>query len=81
MADYDLKDARWTCIFLREGDCLRRLPFDLVRWNVDQDPDAKKEIVPAGTLVVDAQKVYERVWIVDEVPFAGRKGKHDFGEP
>jgi hypothetical protein len=80
MSNYDIRDARWTCIFLREGGNLRRLPFDIVRWNVDQDPHAPKEIVPSMTHP-DTQKVFEKVWTVDEVPFAGRKGKHDFGEP
>ena len=59
---------------------MRRLPFDLVRYNVDQNPDAPKEIVLSVTHP-DTKKVFEKVWIVDEVPFAGRRGKHNFGEP
>lgn len=68
MSNYEQSGNRYTAIFLREADgTYRRLPFDLVRFNVDDHPDQKREIVPRGD---DEGKVFEKVWLVDQVPYA-----------
>lgn len=70
----------------------RKLPFEICRFNADVDPDAKEVLVPTGIddypskgLGTDAtpvrqevDKVYEKIWIVDSIPF---KDKSWFGRP
>jgi len=93
MADYNLADARFTAIFVRakkdpgDKDVYVRVPFELVRFNVDLHPDADAQIIPIGSPSIsqsgvkpDSAKFYENIWIVDNVPFsASRGGKHWFG--
>lgn len=72
MSDYVSSGNRYTAIFLeREDGTLIRLPFDLVRFNVDVEPNASRNIVPAGA---DTSKVFERVWITREIPWQGKVG-------
>ena len=92
MANYRMRDARYTSIWVREtppGVEPKRFtlaPFELVRYNVDSNPSAEPVIQPIGVQfgtkkAVTSQKVYEDVWFVDAVPFhVGREGKHDFGK-
>jgi hypothetical protein len=88
MADYAQKGNRYTAIFVIESDkggkkTYRRNPFDLVRFNVDADPDAPQEIVPLGPVagndggISETDKIYEKVWIVETAPWVG---KQDFGK-
>lgn len=93
MADYRLADARFTAIFVRAGhdpgdkELWIRVPFELVRFNVDVNPSVEPVIVPIGETYFsttgvkpDSPKIYEKVWFVDQVPFAAsRGGKHMFG--
>lgn len=94
MANYRMQDARWTMILVRRpqhgGDDLWEVaPFELVRFNVDSDPDAPQQVVPIGqsnTAVTvggtkqDSPKIYEKIWFVDTVPWRpGANGKHYFG--
>ena len=94
MADYTQVGNRWTAVYAIERqsngpNTYRKLPFELVRFNVDSDPDAKEVIVPDGDQfesfdnygagatpsnkqAKDDQKVYERIWIVDGIPFAAK---------
>jgi hypothetical protein len=90
MADYKQEGNRYTAIFVIESDrggkkTYRRNPFDLVRFNVDTDPDAPQEIVPVGPQsgvgLNDSDKIYENVWVVETAPWhPGRGGKQDFGK-
>lgn len=73
MSDYKQDGNRWTMILIRkklpDGKfATERATFDLVRFNVDTDPDVKPVIVPLGT-GGDRGKLFERVWTVDEAPF------------
>ena len=103
MGNYATKDARYTAIYRREErvekggkrEVFFLVPFELVRYNVDQAGEQDQVIVPvgqpvktpqpntqtaAGIVEIDSEKVYEKIWIVDVVPFGiGRGGKHDFG--
>ncbi len=95
MANYAMKDNRFTAIYRREirtGKGGRKeevfflVPFELVRHNIDVPGEQEQVIVPIGRQIsvpgakVD-EKVYEKIWIVDVVPFhVGRGGKHDFGK-
>ncbi len=93
MADYNIRDARFTAIFVKERvdpggtDLYVRVPFELVRFNVDVDPDAPAQIVPVGSPMVpvsgvkpDSPKIYEKIWITDTVPFKpGSGGRVWFG--
>ena len=96
MGDYKLADARFTAIYLRlpqhgkEDDLFELVPFELVRFNVDENPSAEAVIVPIGQKISvnpsgtppDHAKIYEKIWIVDQVPFApGAGGKVWFGNP
>jgi hypothetical protein len=79
MADYKQEGNRWTMVLVRikdEGNqtLVKRVPFDIVRFNVDTNPDAAPNIVPLGqpnasSSDTDSDKVYEKIWFVDEVPF------------
>lgn len=92
MADYKQGGNRYTAIFVIESErggkkTYRRNPFDLVRFNVDSDPDAPQEIVPVGSLagnaagITESDKLYENVWIVETAPWSpGAGGKQDFGK-
>jgi hypothetical protein len=66
--NYDQEGNRYTAIYLREAaDRFKRLPFDVVRFNVDIEPNAPRSIVPSGN---DHGKVFEKVWIVNEMPWS-----------
>jgi hypothetical protein len=95
MADYLNTGNRWTAVYLvqrERGDILtyRKLPWEIVRFNVDVNPSAPEEIVPTGedsslgygtgaTAVKDPEsKIYEKIWIVDHLPF---NDKTSFGRP
>lgn len=90
MSNYNQSGNRWTAVFLVErerGDVMtyRRLPFELVRFNVDTNPSAPQEIVPNGVDAFnsggdkqDSDKIYEKIWIVDSLPFGA---KTSFGRP
>lgn len=76
MADYSQDGNRWTAIYLVEGDepprTYKKLPYELVRFNVDQDPEAPTVIVPSGMGSPGAEKIYEKIWIVDHIPWEGK---------
>jgi len=92
MADFRMQDARWTMVFTRKsmrggGQQLERCGFDLVRFNVDIQPDAPQFICPVGDMAVssnigvkpDSDKQWENIWIVDgPQPY---KQKTYFGQP
>lgn len=92
MSEFKQSGNRYTMILVRhpqpDGTALfERVPFDLVRFNVDTDPDAEQLIMPVGDVQIsptgaqpDGPKLYERIWIVDTVPFRpGANGKIYFG--
>jgi len=92
MADYRIQDARFTAIFVRRetaggNEVFERVPFELVRFNVDVKPDAQAYIMPIGERNIndsgikpDSQKIYEKIWITDTVPWRpGAGGKVWFG--
>lgn len=73
MANYEQTGNRWTMILIKKqlpggATVTERATFDLVRFNVDTDPDAKQEIVPVGQ-GGDNGKLFERIWTVDDAPF------------
>jgi len=86
MADYAQSGNRWTAIYSvmteRGGSVTyRKLPFELVRFNVDTNPSATPVIVPCGEDVVsgvgatpnkpNSDKIYEKVWFVSgEYPWS-----------
>ena len=75
MGDYKKADARYTMILVKCGEGLwRRHNFDLVRFNVDISPEAKPDVVVVGD--TDNGKIFEKIWKVDEAPFAT---KQNFG--
>jgi hypothetical protein len=92
MANYRMRDARFTVIYVRETPegvepkRFTKVPYELVRYNVDANPTATPVVVPDSERISTKksktdEKVYENVWIVDVVPFhVGRGGKHDFGK-
>lgn len=80
MSDYKQEGNRWTAIYVRSGDGHVRLPYDLVRFNVDTDPDSKPFAVPLGE-GGDSGKIYERIWKVDEVPYQGKLSFGGIHEP
>lgn len=79
MSDYAQVGNRWTMILLRKPqpsgkDLYERVPFEIVRFNVDTNPDAPPLIVPLGASddtgpTPDFPKVYEHIWFVDTVPW------------
>ena len=74
MSNYEQSGNRYTAIFVQSPDgTLTRAPFDIVRFNVDTDPAAKREIVPNNNQD-DHTKVFEKVWIVDTLPWAAKVG-------
>ena len=93
MGNYATKDARYTAIYRRETrvekgakkEVFFLVPFELVRFNVDQAGEQEQVIVPIGQRQSiapnkESEKIYEKIWVVDVVPFhVGREGKHDFG--
>jgi hypothetical protein len=90
MSDYKQGGNRWTAIYLvqrERGDhyTYRKLPFEIVRFNVDDDHDSREVIVPCGEDVLnpnadkqETDKIYEKIWIVDSLPF---REKTSFGKP
>ena len=75
MANYEMEGHRFTLVLVKAGEengkkLYKRAQFDLVRFNVDENPDAESEIVPVGWS--DKGKLFEKVWKVDEMPFAGK---------
>lgn len=84
MANYEQSGNRWTAVYLviteRGGaNTYRKLPFEIVRFNVDVDPDAPEEIIPSGQDAFNpagdkqnSDKIYERIWIVDNLPYAAK---------
>ena len=91
MSDYLNAGNRWTAIYVKKvqagGECLwERAPFDLVRFNVDTNPASPAFIVPLGGMTSesgvkqDIQKQYEKIWMVDEMPWKpGSGGRVYFG--
>lgn len=76
MANYEQSGNRWTMVLIRKplangSTVIERAAFDLVRFNVDTDPDAKQYISPVGD-GGDSGKLFERVWTLDEAPFKER---------
>jgi hypothetical protein len=70
MSDYEQSGNRYTAIFLRREDGTHeRMEYDLVRFNVDVNRDAPLEIVPCG-IDGDNGKLFERIWVVNDVPWA-----------
>jgi hypothetical protein len=90
MSNYKQDGNRWTAVYLVErerGDILtyRKLPWEIVRFNVDTNPSAPEEIIPCGEDSFNpngdkqvSDKVYEKIWIVDHIPF---EAKTSFGKP
>lgn len=93
MGDYRLQDARFTMIIERRPqaggkDLYVRLPFELVRYNVDTDPDVTPVIVPVAASSQSVppsgtkpdEKIYENIWFVDAAPWRpGADGRVHFG--
>lgn len=76
MSDYSKSGNRYIAIYVKSGDgTLTRAPYDVVRFNVDTDPAAQREIVP-NVGHDDHGKVFERVWIVESLPWAEKVGFH-----
>jgi hypothetical protein len=68
MSNYEQQYNRYTAIFLKAADgTFSRLPFDIVRFNIDVDRQPKRELVPRGS---DDGKIFERIWVVKEVPWS-----------
>ena len=96
MANYLNEGNRWTAIYVANGihgteySTYTKLPWELVRFNVDSTPNAVHEIVPDGddkglvgagtaaTPVKEPNRIYEKIWVVDAIPF---REKTSFGEP
>lgn len=91
MSNYENKGNRYTAIFVRQpqkggGVLFERAAFELVRFNVDENPDAVEEVMPIGEIAgnasgtkPDGPKIYEKIWVVDTAPFSpGAGGKHQF---
>jgi len=84
MSDYKIEGNRYTAIYVIEpkhggGQTYRKVPFEIVRFNVDANPSAPEVIVPTGEDVLnvdgvkaDHEKVYEKIWIVDALPFKAK---------
>ena len=68
MANYEMKGHRFTMVLVKCDGGYRRAEFDLVRFNVDENPDAQQDIVPVG--MTDRDKVFEHVMKTDSMPFA-----------
>jgi hypothetical protein len=71
VADYEAIGNRWTMVLIKRtlpsGEVVtRRADFDLVRFNVDVNPNAKRVLVPRGD---DYDKVFEKIWITDIAPW------------
>ena len=96
MADYAADGNRWTAVFLARplhgrGDYdYIKMPWELCRFNADVYPSTEPVVVPCGeenitfnaSNVKRGGKIYERIWIVDEIPFRpGIGGKVYFGNP
>lgn len=74
MSDYSQPGNRYTAIYVKNEDgSLTRAPYDVVRFNVDMCPTAPREIVP-NTGHGDHGKVFEKVWIVESLPWAKKVG-------
>lgn len=74
MSNYEQAGNRYTAIYVKNPDgTLTRAPFDVVRFNVDMCPTAQREILPNGNQD-DHGKVFEKVWIVDSLPWAKKVG-------
>ena len=71
MANYENNGNRWTAIYIKKGDGWEKAPYEIVRFNVDADPDARPFIVPSDE---SDGKIYERIWKVDETPYKGKVG-------
>jgi hypothetical protein len=81
MANYAQSGNRWTAIYvlrpLRGQDKTEymKLPYELCRFNVDENPDARPVIVPNGeesSQPTADNKIYEKIWFVDQTPFAAK---------
>jgi hypothetical protein len=73
VANYEMSGHRFTMVLVKHegtagGSLYRRAEFDLVRFNVDVDPDAPQEIVPVGA--TDKDKIFEHIWKTENMPFA-----------
>lgn len=74
MANYEMSGHRFTMVLVKCGEgedghpLYKRAEFDLVRFNVDENPHTTHDIVPVG--VTDREKIFEKIWKVSETPFA-----------
>jgi len=98
MSNFLQSGNRWTMILLRlpqkDGSIFfQKVPFEIVRFNVDDNPSAQPQIVPdgpdlgvpgginSGGTSVDRDKIYENIWYVDEIPWKpGAGGRVWFGK-
>lgn len=76
MANYEQSGNRWTMVLIRKklpdgSQTTERATFDLVRFNIDTDPEGQQFICPVG-VGGDVGKLFERIWTVDEAPFKGQ---------
>ena len=85
MSNYENKGNRWVAVFVRKKVgaeiLMERAPFDYVRFNVDDNPDAPEEVVPLGQHNVpetgtkpDGSRLYEEVRVVDSLPHRPSSG-------
>lgn len=92
MSNYAQSGNRYTMILLRRPqrdgtDLYERVPFDLVRFNVDENPSATPVIMPLGQpgehgAASDDRKIFEKIWYVDVVPWGpSAKGGVEFKRP
>jgi hypothetical protein len=71
MANFENSGNRWTMVFLRierhgRGDYdYQKLPYELVRYNVDVTPTAEAVVVPDGIAAQRAQRIYEGIQFQD----------------
>lgn len=75
MSDYSQSGNRYTAIFIRDekAGTFMRAPFDLVRFNVDEHPDAERAIVPRKD---DDGLIFEKIWVVDQLPWGKKVSFH-----
>jgi len=70
LSNYEMSGHRFTMVLVKCEGGYRRAEFDLVRFNVDENPEAEKDIVPVG--LSDRGKIFERVMKTDSMPFANK---------
>jgi len=70
LSNYEMSGHRFTMVLVKCEGGYRRAEFDLVRFNVDENSEAEKDIVPVG--LSDRGKIFERVMKTDSMPFANK---------